>query len=64
MADSSWIKNITHEEPSTLHVHTHTGKHYAHAGVSKEKFEQMKNSKSLGEFFNKHIRTQHPGRAV
>lgn len=64
MAESSWIHHVTHEEPNILHVHTHTGKHYAHAGVSKEKFEAMKKSGSLGGFFNQHIRKQHPGKEI
>ena len=64
MAESSWIKNIDHEEPNTLHVYTHTGKHYTHAGVSKETFEAMQKSGSLGAFFNAHIRKNHPGKTV
>ena len=59
---SSWIKRIDHQEPNTLHVWTHTGKHYVHSGVSKEKFEAMQKSGRLGSFFNTHIRQQHPGK--
>ncbi len=64
MAESSWIKRIEHEAPATLHVWTHSGKHYAHPGVSNEKFEAMQKSGSLGTFFNNHIRKQHPGREI
>lgn len=61
MAESSWIKDVKHEEPNTLHVYTHSGQHYVHVGVTKETHEAMKKSGSMGAFFNKHIRKQHPG---
>ena len=64
MPDSSWIHHISHEEPNRLHLYTHGGKHYVHDGVSKDTYEAMKKSGSLGGFFNNHIRKQHPGRAV
>lgn len=61
MSESSWIKRIDHDGKA-LHVYTHSGKHYVHSGVSKEKFEAMQKAGSQGAFFNKHIRVAHPGR--
>jgi len=62
MAESSWIKSVEFEEPNKLHVYTHSGKHYVYFGVSKDVYEEMKKSKSMGAYFNQNLRKNHPGK--
>jgi len=47
-------------EDGTLHAKYKNGKVYSHPGVPQEKFHALMASPSKGEYFNKHIKTQHP----
>lgn len=57
--ESSMLSAVAHDEGG-LHAKYKNGKVYTHPGVPRAKFDLLLASKSKGEFFNHHIKPNHP----
>lgn len=58
---SSVIHNFVHDpKTGVLTVTFTTGRRYAYAGVAAEVVEGMRQSRSKGRYFNRHVRDHYP----
>lgn len=56
---SSMLSAVAYED-GTLHARYKNGRVYSHPGVPESTFQGLLKSSSKGEFFNKHIKPNHP----
>jgi YD repeat-containing protein len=59
--NSSVIRTLTYDEQhNILEVEFRTGRTYQYSAVSPAKYQELRGADSIGEFFNRQIRTAHP----
>ena len=59
--NSSVIRALTYDEQhNILEVEFRTGRIYQYSAVPPAKYDELLRANSIGEFFNREIRTAHP----
>lgn len=61
---SEMLEAVGWEAPGNLVLVYKGGRQYLHQGVSKAKFSDLLSAESKGQFVNKHVKKQHPGKQI